>query len=200
MKPLFRFLVPVVLTILLVACGGNSEPEEVEFTIEMSEFSYTPDAIELKVGQTVTLNLVNLGQLDHELMIGREVMMDNSLPSGYDLDLFEHAGVEPAVVMDIHKEEHEEAEHEEDEHGHEEAKHVADEHGHDEAEHEEAEDGHDDDEHGHHGFMVSLANEDRATLTFTVTENMVGTWEMGCFLQDGAHYFANMLGSLVIDA
>jgi hypothetical protein len=47
--------------------------------------------------------------------------------------------------------------------------------------------------------MVSLANEDRATMTFTITEDMVGTWEIGCFLQDGAHYLADMKGSLVVE-
>jgi plastocyanin len=176
------------LVFLLVACGGNSEPEEVEFTIEMSEFSYSPDTIELKVGQTVTLNLVNVGQLEHEVMFGREVLLDNSLPSGYELDLFEHAGIEPSVVMEMHMEEHEEAEHEE-------AEHAAD-----EAEHEEAEHADDLAEHGHSGFMVALTNEDTATMTFMVTEEMVGTWEIGCFLQSGSHHLAGMKGSLEVDA
>jgi plastocyanin len=178
------------MVLLLVACGGNSEPEEVEFTIEMSEFSYTPDTIELKVGQTVTLNLVNKGQLEHEVMFGREVLMDNSLPSGYELDLFEHAGVEPNVMMEMHMEEHEEAEHDADEADHEEAEHDDD----------EAEHADDMAEHGHSGFMVALTNEDTATMTFTVTEEMVGTWEIGCFLQSGSHHLAGMKGSLEVDA
>jgi uncharacterized cupredoxin-like copper-binding protein len=211
------------MAILLVACSAESEPEEVEYTIEMTEFSYAPEDIELKVGQTVTLNLVNLGQLDHEIMIGREVKMDNSLPAGYELDMFEHAGVEPVVVMEMHENEHVEAEHEEAEDSHDEAEHEEAEDSHDEAEHEEAEDSHDEAEHeedehvqdeaeheegeddhaetghNHDGFMVSLANEDRATMTFTITEDMVGTWEIGCFLQDGAHYLADMKGSLVVE-
>jgi plastocyanin len=106
MKPQFRILLIAIMAILLVACSAESEPEEVEYTIEMTEFSYAPEDIELKVGQTVTLNLVNLGQLDHEIMIGREVKMDNSLPAGYELDMFEHAGVEPVVVMEMHENEH----------------------------------------------------------------------------------------------
>lgn len=187
MKRTFRCLVIAVLAILLVACGGNSEPENVEFTIEMSEFSYSPETIELKVGQTVTFNLVNKGQLEHEVMFGRELMMDHSLPAGYELDLFEHAGIEPSVTMEMHMDEHEEGEHEEGEH-HE------DEHG-DEAEHAD-----DMDEHAHSGFMVALKNEDTATMTFTVTEEMVGTWEIGCFLQNGSHHLAGMQGSLEVDA
>ena len=211
MKPQFRILLIAIMAILLVACSAESEPEEVEYTIEMTEFSYAPEDIELKVGQTVTLNLVNLGQLDHEIMIGREVKMDNSLPAGYELDMFEHAGVEPVVVMEMHENEHveaeheeaedshDEAEHEEAEDSHDEAEHEEDEHVQDEAEHEEGEDDHAETGHNHDGFMVSLANEDRATMTFTITEDMVGTWEIGCFLQDGAHYLADMKGSLVVE-
>ena len=199
MKPQFRILLIAIMAILLVACSAESEPEEVEYTIEMTEFSYAPEDIELKVGQTVTLNLVNLGQLDHEIMIGREVKMDNSLPAGYELDMFEHAGVEPVVVMEMHENEHVEAEHEEAEDSHDEAEHEEDEHVQDEAEHEEGEDDHAETGHNHDGFMVSLANEDRATMTFTITEDMVGTWEIGCFLQDGAHYLADMKGSLVVE-
>ena len=199
MKPQFRILLIAIMVILLVACSAESEPEEVVYTIEMAEFSYAPEDIELKVGQTVTLNLVNLGQLDHEIMIGREVKMDNFLPAGYELDMFEHAGVEPVVVMEMHENEHVEAEHEEAEDSHDEAEHEEDEHVQDEAEHEEGEDDHAETGHNHDGFMVSLANEDRATMTFKVTEDMVGTWEIGCFLQDGAHYLADMKGSLAVE-
>jgi plastocyanin len=176
MRRTFAILTLIGLSFLLVACGGSAEPEEVEFTIEMTEFSYTPDTINLKVGQAVTFNLVNAGQLEHELMIGQEVAMDNSLPVGYEMDFFEHAGVEPVVMMDMHMDE--EGEHEE-------------------ADHEMA--GHEEGEHAHHGFMVAVPHEDSATMTFTVTEDMVGTWEIGCFLQNGAHYFSHMTGTIVIE-
>ena len=38
------------------------------------------------------------------------------------------------------------------------------------------------------------------TLTFTVTEDMVGEWEIGCFEEDGLHYDDGMKGKLVIKA
>lgn len=32
----------------------------------------------------------------------------------------------------------------------------------------------------------------------TVTEDMIGEWEVGCFLQDGVHYDAGMHGTLIV--
>jgi hypothetical protein len=50
-----------------------------------------------KVGQQVTINLVNNGTLEHEIMFGRDVMMMNNMPNCYQVELFETAGVEPEV-------------------------------------------------------------------------------------------------------
>jgi hypothetical protein len=35
-------------------------------------------------------------------------------------------------------------------------------------------------------------------IKFSVTEDMVGSWEIGCFLDDGGHYDEGMIGSLVV--
>ena len=149
---------------LLVACGGGATPEPVSFTVEMTEYAFNPATIEVNVGQQVTLDLVNLGTLEHEIMFGRDVMMMDNRPAGYQQDMFEVGGVEPQVEM------------------------VAGEMG----EHEE--------EEGHTGFMVLLpSTNDRATLTFTVTEAMVGEWEMGCFEQEGVHYDAGMVGTFIVN-
>jgi uncharacterized cupredoxin-like copper-binding protein len=51
-------------------------------------------------------------------------------------------------------------------------------------------------EHG--GFMVVLPVGAKATVTFTVTDDMVGEWEMGCFEQDGVHYDAGMKGAVTV--
>jgi plastocyanin len=174
----------VIASVLLVACGSQ-EPEPVTFEIEMSEFAYSIDTLEATVGQDVTIELINSGLLEHELMIGRDVMMMNNRPSGYQHDLFESAGVEPVVVMtavDMSEDDHADDDHEEDEHQ------EGDEHSEDEA------------EHGHEGFMVALPAEamEKATITFTVTEDMVGEWEIGCFVQEGVHYDAGMKGKFVV--
>lgn len=160
MKRLVRFLVLLGAIALLLAACAKATPEPANFTIEMTEYAFNPSQIELQVGQEVTLNLVNKGQLEHEIMIGRDVMMMENRPSGYTLDFFENAGVEPMVMTEAEMPMEEEE---------------------------------------HQGFMVALPKTgDQATMTFTVTQDMVGEWEMGCFEQDGVHYDAGMKGTLVV--
>jgi len=45
--------------------------------------------------------------------------------------------------------------------------------------------------------MVPIGTE-TTTITFTVTEDMVGEWEMGCFQLDGVHYNAGMVGTFTV--
>ncbi len=186
MKKLFLSGLFAMVMVVIAACGGSATPEPVEITIEMSEYAYNPSTIELKVGQQVTLNLVNSGALEHEIMFGREVVKMNNRPNGFETDFFEAAGVEPVVKEeaahmeegDEHADEHE-AEHE-DEH---------------EAEHEDEHEA----EHAHEGFMVSVPAEGHtSTMEFTVTRDMVGEWEIGCFLEDGVHYDSGMIGTLIV--
>ena len=138
------------------------------FTIEMSEYAFTPDTIEVKVGQQVTLNLVNKGTLEHEIMFGRNVMMMDGHPNGYMEDMFDAAHIEPMVMTKG----------EQAEGGHEVSGHA---------------------EEGHTGFMVLLpATGDEASLSFTVTKDMAGEWEMGCFELEGVHYTAGMVGKFIV--
>jgi uncharacterized cupredoxin-like copper-binding protein len=87
-----------VLVGLLAGCASPT-PEPVSIDLHMSEYAFTPNAIEVKVGQPVTLNLINDGQLAHEVMFGKEVNMIENRPSGYHTDMFEAAGMEPGVTM-----------------------------------------------------------------------------------------------------
>jgi uncharacterized cupredoxin-like copper-binding protein len=64
--------------------------------------------------------------------------------------------------------------------------------------HQEGEPEHGHDEEMHEGFMVALPIDGTGTIKFTVTEDMVGEWEMGCFEQDGVHYDAGMIGSVTV--
>ena len=53
----------------------------------------------------------------------------------------------------------------------------------------------------HSGFMVILPRtDDRASITFIVTEEMAGEWEIACFSQKGVHYDAGMKGKLVVES
>lgn len=146
-----------------VGAGCASGPEQVEYTIEMTDFAFTPNTLELKVGQEVTLHLKNVGALKHELMVGREVTLDNGVAAGFVEDMF--AGIEPSVMIGgEHTDEHSAS-------------------------------------HDHAGgqFMVTVPeNSGEATLTFVVTEAMVGEWDMGCFLDGGSHFQQGMTGKVIV--
>jgi uncharacterized cupredoxin-like copper-binding protein len=154
------FLLVGLIALILVACGGST-PEAVTYDINMTEYAFAPENLEFKVGQEVTLNLTNSGQLVHEIMFGREVMTMDNRPAGYMEDMFEVGGVEPEV--------HQEEEHE-----------------------------HEHDEEMHEGFMVALPEDGSGTIKFTVSREMLGQWEMGCFEQDGVHYDAGMKGRVTV--
>lgn len=164
-------LIGMVLTIILLAGCAQAAPEPVTYTIEMSEFAFSPDTIEVQVGQPVTIEMVNVGALEHELMLGRTVTKRNNRPNGFEQDFFEAAGIEPHVEEMIAGSREGEASDMEDD------MHMED----------------------HEGFMISLPKTgDRATLTFTPTEDAAGEWEIGCFEQEGVHYDAGMKGTLVV--
>jgi hypothetical protein len=216
MKKIGWITLLVAIPLILAACSPQAPPEPLEMTIDMTEYSYTPADLEFQVGQEVTLQLSNSGALEHEIMFGREVVMTDGRPNGYTVDMFESAGVEPVVTVEkAEGGEHEEDEHTEgDEHMEEDEHMEGDEHKEDEEhsegdEHTEDEhmegDEHEEDEHAeegehaHSGFMVLVpAAKDTYTMSFTVTEDMLGEWEIGCFLLDGVHYTSGMAGTLTV--
>ena len=154
-----KLFIPIVLggvALVLAACGGGT-PESVSYDINMTEYTYSPENLNLKVGQEVTLNLINSGQLQHEIMFGHEVMEMDNRPAGYRFDMFEASGVEPVV-------------------------------------HQEGEPVPEHDGEMNEGFIVALPIDG----TGTVTEDMVGEWEMGCFEQDGVHYDVGMKGIVTV--
>ena len=93
--------------IILAACSGGAT-QAVSYDIDMAEYPYSPERLNLKVGQEVTLNLSSSGQLQHEVMFGREMMKMDNRPAGYMEDMFESAGVEPEVTQDGEPEHEEE--------------------------------------------------------------------------------------------
>jgi len=173
----------MAIPLILAACSSQATPEPLEKTINMTEYAFEPADLEFQVGQEVTLHLTNSGALEHEIIFGRDVMMTDGRPSGYMIDMFENAGVEPDVSFEMSGEEHtEEDEHSEDE------------------EHSEGDEHTEEDEHAHSGFMVKVpVSDDIYTMSFTVTEDMVGEWEIGCFLLDGVHYNSGMVGTLRVE-
>ena len=160
MNKLWVLIILSLAALFIVACGGGAS-ETVSYDIDMNEYTFTPENLTFKVGQEVTLNLTNSGQLQHEIMFGREVVIMDNRPAGYRVDMFEAGGVEPEVTQ-VGEPEHE---------------------------HEEM---------IHEGFMLALPEDGTGTIKFTVTEGMLGDWEMGCFEQDGVHYDAGMKGRVTV--
>jgi len=162
-----------ILAGLLLAGCSPAAPEPLAMTIQMNEFAYTPNRIEARVGQQVTLNLVNDGALEHEIMFGRNMMTDGQgQPNGFETDVFMMANMQPTVTFG-------------------EGMQVGMDMG-------EGEMGMTSGEHG--GYMVSLPGMggQTAQMTFTVTEDMIGEWEFGCFAQEGTHYQQGMTGTMIV--
>ena len=208
-KSLF-LMVSIVGVLLLASCSGSSKT--VEVTIDMLEYAFDPQTLSFKVGDEVVITVTNSGEEPHEILFGRNVViLDNGQPDGYEVDLFILTGVEPVVSglnNDHDDDDHDEGEdhddagddHDEGEE-HDDAEDTHDDEG---EEHDDAEDTHDDDDDGHEhayeGYMWSLdVGDDFYTISFTVTEEMVGNWEIGCFWSDGGHYEEGMIGFLTIN-
>lgn len=164
---MIRGLLLAATVLIFSACTGgqpesSTQPEPVKYIVDMKEFAFQPAELQAKVGQEVTIELVNSGALEHEFMVGREVKMTNNRPDGYQHDMFAETNSEPLVM----------------------------------GSQDEGMGGHSSE---HTGFMVIVPTEsEKATVTFTVTEDMVGEWEIGCFSQEGVHYEAGMKGKFVV--
>jgi len=75
-KHLLVFLVFALLSIL-VACGGSGPSTSLR--IDMTDFMYNPAEIVVPAGEEITLELVNNGAVEHEIVImnfGTEVGAD----------------------------------------------------------------------------------------------------------------------------
>jgi len=165
------------------ATGAGSDPDA-HIRVNMTEYGFGSDVIEVRAGQTVEFLLKNSGDLDHEFMIGREVTVSmDGMATGFGHDFFE--GLMPTVdppeagmVMESMEIE-------------------MDLDGHDHGSMETDMDSHDD---GHHGFMVTLGPGATASVTVTIPDDAVGDWEIGCFLDKGSHWASGMHATLRIRA
>ena len=165
------------------ATGAGGDPDA-HIRVNMTEYGFGSDVIEVRAGQTVEFLLKNSGDLDHEFMIGREVTVGmDGMATGFGHDFFE--GLMPTVDppeagMVIESMEIE-----------------MDMDGHDHGSMETDMDGNDD---GHHGFMVTLGPGATASVTVAIPNDAVGDWEIGCFLDKGSHWSSGMHATLRIRA
>ena len=184
----------LAVSVLAAACGGGGQTSgdsggpDAHIRVNMTEYGFGSDVIEVRAGQTVEFLLKNSGDLDHEFMIGREVTATmGGMATGFEHDFFE--GLMPIVdppeaVMDMESMDM----------------------GMDDMDMDDMDmddmdmddmdmDGHDD---HHHGFMVVLAPGATASVTVTIPDDAVGDWEIGCFLDKGTHWSSGMHATLRI--
>jgi plastocyanin len=173
------------LALLAAACGGGGEAatpdENGRVVIELSEFQFSPNEITVTAGQEVTFVLRNVGEKEHEFMVGHDVDTDEGFPNGFHDNFFTDMSpmvspMDAAMGMEDMG----------DMEGMSTDTTMGD-----------MGDG-SMDEMEHHGFMVMRDPDEEATITFTVPEDAVGEWDIGCFEEDGAHWDDGMKGTLTV--
>jgi uncharacterized cupredoxin-like copper-binding protein len=76
-RSLFIFVLLLVASIGLSACGGNAAANSLK--VDMTEFAFTPSEFTVPAGEEITLTVVNDGAVEHEFVImkfGTEVGED----------------------------------------------------------------------------------------------------------------------------
>ena len=140
-----------------LALAQDAEP--MQLRIEMGEFYFQAEgqeqneAIVLQAGQPYELVFANVGTVEHEVLIGRELLVEDGVPDGYETNLLD------AVVTDVYE----------------------------------------DDWMVRMTGMIEFELEEGESITMLVTvpEDLVGTWEIGCFIP--GHYQAGMKAPFVIE-
>ena len=180
------------------ASGAGGDPDA-HIRVNMTEYGFGSDVIEVRAGQTVEFLLKNSGDLDHEFMIGREVTVAmDGMATGFEHDFFE--GLMPIVdppeagmVMESMEMDMDGDSMEMDMDG--DSMEMDMDGDSMEMDMDMDTDGHDD---GHHGFMVTLAPGGTASVTVTIPDDAVGDWEIGCFRDKGTHWSSGMHATLRI--
>ncbi len=89
MRAAMRFLILLSgFALALSACAAPAASTNSTITVELGDFYFKPTRLELPAGQTVTLQLVNQGKVEHEFMVGQEVEQHEGKPEGFEHDFF----------------------------------------------------------------------------------------------------------------
>ncbi len=138
---------------------GEVTDERVVVRIEMGEFYFQVEGHErnepivLLAGQKYEIVFANVGMMEHEVLIGRDVVLAEGMPDGYEVNLLD------AIEVDVVGEGW---------------------------------------EVGTSGFVeVELEAGETVVLHFTLPDEAIGTWEIGCFIP--GHYQAGMLAPFVVE-
>jgi uncharacterized cupredoxin-like copper-binding protein len=179
------------LALFLAACGPQGATPDTSGSLTLVQedseegMNFSPDTIVLTAGQHVRIMVENHGMKNHEFMMGRNVMYaESGAPNGFEVDFFE--GIEDQVQVTLGESSSLMIDGETVMMG------------------EGGEEGMDGMEMGeeeamHMGWMLeSPMGSGMTVIEFTVPEDRVGEWEMGCFEDNGTHYDDGMRGKVII--
>jgi uncharacterized cupredoxin-like copper-binding protein len=76
MKRAFFILTLFVASTVFELTVYSSQDASNTVQIKVGDFYFKPGTVQLKAGQEVTIELVNEGKLEHEFMVGRDVMTE----------------------------------------------------------------------------------------------------------------------------
>jgi uncharacterized cupredoxin-like copper-binding protein len=101
MKRPFSGFIVLVLAGLLAACGSSGPTASGPITVTSREFEFSPAAIEVDAGQSVTFVLVNSGNLEHDFSIMEFPMAGAPAASGGDAHAHDmgHMSEQPELHM-----------------------------------------------------------------------------------------------------
>ena len=179
------------LALILAACGPQGATPDTSGSLTLVQedseegMNFSPDTIVLTAGQHVRIMVENHGMKNHEFMMGRNVMYaESGAPNGFEVDFFE--GIEDQVQVTLGESSSLMIDGETVMMG------------------EGGEEGMDGMEMGeeeamHMGWMLeSPMGSGMTVIEFTVPEDRVGEWEMGCFEDNGTHYDDGMHGTIMV--
>ncbi|MBX6350424.1 MAG: cupredoxin domain-containing protein, partial [Clostridia bacterium] len=169
--------------------GGGGSENAVTITVGMTEYEFNPKEIDVKAGQTVTIKLVNQSKQDkdHEFKIGQDLVKGGDFgdtPLGYNVDFFKGLTVTWEGGSEVEELRTGEATVQGGDAAELIQKTIS------EAGPLEAGEP--------NAFVVSIGPGGTAQFSFTVPDSAVGTWEFGCFEEDGQHYIQGMHGQFVV--
>jgi len=97
MKQLKQLPILGVMVAILSACAAiaATPADNGQIEITLNDYDILPRAIRVKAGQEVTFVLKNEGDKLHELMIGRDIIVEGDFTEGFTEDFF--AGIRPEI-------------------------------------------------------------------------------------------------------
>ncbi|HID54856.1 MAG TPA: hypothetical protein EYP41_22810 [Anaerolineae bacterium] len=230
---LWAILAGSVFVLAGCSLGAATPSESGEIEIIMRDYTFSPEVIRVKAGDTVTIVLSNEGNKLHEMMIGRNPVVEGNFTEGFAEGFFvgmspDEIKIEgPAMIMGLPAADMEGMDMGEADAGHDEEMPSDGEMDMDEGDMPAGEDmdmpagDGDGEEHAeevmgefgpfqmplmdpHAGIMFMVDPEmvqhgEVTTITFTVPEDRVGEWELGCFQEQGQHYDDGMRAKFIVE-